>query len=64
MNAITVDSDECIACPTIAHVHAYVYAELVSGKTIALCAHHGREHMSALIEKGATIVDLSHLVHS
>lgn len=64
MDVITVDTDECDACPTVAHVRAYFYAELKSGRTISLCAHHGREHTAALIEQGAKIVDLSHLVHA
>lgn len=66
--AITVDSDECLACDNIAtapaHVAAYVYAEYPSGVTASFCAHHGREHMASLIEHGARIVDLSHLVHA
>lgn len=64
MNVISVDSDQCDACPSEAHVAAYVYAELKSGKSLSLCAHHGRQHMVALIEQGATVVDMTHLVHA
>ena len=67
MHAIEVSVDECIACDSSAgnpaHVAAYVYARYPSGVTAAFCAHHGREYRDDLIKRGATILDLSHLVH-
>lgn len=62
MDVVEVDSDECDACPALAHVKAFLYAELPSGRTLAYCAHHGTEHMGALRRVGATIIDLRHLV--
>lgn len=68
MHAITVDTDECIACDNIAtapaHVAAFVYAEYPSGVTAAFCGSHGTLLMPKLIEQGATIIDMRHLIHS
>lgn len=67
MHVIEVTDDTCLACDNNtdapAAVRAYVYAKYPSGLTAAFCAHHGREHRASLIAKGATILDLSHLVH-
>lgn len=67
MHVIEVTDDTCIACDNNkdapAFVRAYVYARYPSGLTAAFFAHHGLEHRASLIAKGATILDLSHLVH-
>lgn len=62
MDVVEVSGDECDQCPSDAHVQAYVYAAFKVG-SISLCAHHGREGMAVLIEQGATIVDMTHLLH-
>ena len=59
---IQVDTDTCDACPAIAHVRAYVYAEMPSGLTLAFCGSHGRRHTPALLAQGATIIDLSYTI--
>ncbi|MCE0510859.1 hypothetical protein LVJ59_17560 [Microbacterium sp. KKR3/1] len=67
MDVIEVTDDTCLACDNNkdapAFVRAYVYARYPSGVTAAFCASHGRQHRAELIAKGATILDLSHLVH-
>ncbi|WP_420112741.1 DUF7455 domain-containing protein [Pseudactinotalea sp.] len=64
MNVVEVAADECDACPTSAHVRAFLYAEMPSGHSLAYCAHHGTEYIDALIAQHATIVDLRHMVHA
>lgn len=68
VDVITVNDDMCLACDNNpaapAYVRAYVYVKYPSGLTAAFCAHHGREHRDMLIRQGATILDLSHLVHA
>ena len=62
MTVVEVAGDTCDACPAVAQVHAYLYVELPSGRSLSLCAHHGTRHYDALILAGATIIDLRHLV--
>ena len=59
---VEVAADECDECPALAHVAAYVYADLPSGRTIAYCGHHGTIHLTALHAIGATVIDLRHLI--
>ncbi|MBT2485799.1 MULTISPECIES: hypothetical protein [unclassified Microbacterium] len=67
MHVMEVAEDTCIACDNNpaapAKVRAFIYAKYQSGVTASFCAHHGHEHMAALLEKGAEILDLSHLAH-
>lgn len=60
MDVVEVAVDLCDACPSEAHVQAYVFAEMPSGRGVSFCIHHGRENMIALHEQGATVIDLSH----
>ena len=62
LTVIEVDDGFCDACPAIAHVRAYVYAEMPSGLTLAFCGHHGTQHRAALTAQGATIIDLTYTV--
>lgn len=55
---VQVDRDECDACPPDAHVRAYVYAELPSGRSIAMCSHHGTRHWAALNAQAVVVIDL------
>lgn len=59
---VEVADDECDACPASAHVAAFLYAELPSGRSLSFCAHHGTEYLPGLIAQHATVVDLRHLV--
>lgn len=62
MTVVEVAEDTCDACPAIAQVHAYLYVELPSGRSLSLCAHHGTRHYDALILAGASIIDLRYMV--
>lgn len=64
MDAVSVDRDECDACPAEAHVQAFVYAEMKSGNTVSYCSHHGTQYMVELTRQAVTVVDLRHLCHS
>lgn len=48
-------------CDTCAH-RSYVFASLPSGLELSYCAHHGRKYRASLIEQGAYVVDMTHLV--
>lgn len=57
---VNVDDDRCDACGC----RAYVYVELATGGSLAYCGSHGRRFMPRLNELGATIVDLTHMIHA
>lgn len=64
MDVVEVASDYCDACPAEAHVQAYVYAthrDWPSG--VSYCAHHGAEYVDELARCGATVVNMTHLLH-
>ena len=45
-----------------AHVEAFVFAELPSGRSVAYCAHHGTRYLERLREVALVIIDHRHLV--
>jgi hypothetical protein len=47
--------DRCDRCGA----QAYIRATLPVGGELLFCAHHGRQHIAALREKGADILDES-----
>ncbi|QYC43810.1 hypothetical protein Nocox_31145 [Nonomuraea coxensis DSM 45129] len=47
--------DRCDRCGA----QAYIRATLPIGGELLFCAHHGRQHIAALREKGADILDES-----
>ncbi|WP_084963811.1 DUF7455 domain-containing protein [Thermoactinospora rubra] len=47
--------DRCDRCGA----QAYIRATLPVGGELLFCAHHGRQHIAALREKGAEILDES-----
>ncbi|MFI6594826.1 hypothetical protein ACIBHX_01185 [Nonomuraea sp. NPDC050536] len=47
--------DRCDRCGA----QAYIRATLPVGGELLFCAHHGRQHVAALREKGAEIMDES-----
>lgn len=59
LDALTVfdrcDAKDCSA-------QAYVRARLGSGLELVFCGHHGRELVPALVGRGATVRDDSHLL--
>jgi hypothetical protein len=63
MNVVEVAADECDACPAVAHVKAYVYAQMPSGKSVSYCCHHGNEYLPELTRQADIIVDLRHTLH-
>lgn len=58
VHAITVETDECDACPADAHVKAYVYALMPSGRSISYCSHHGTAYFPELARQAETLIDL------
>ena len=46
-------ADRCDRCGA----QAYIRARLISGGELLFCAHHGREHLPALMDKTIDIVD-------
>lgn len=58
MDAVTVDRDECDACPAEAHVKAYVFAKMPSGSTLAYCGSHGTRYFTELARQADTLIDL------
>ena len=50
---LTVDTDRCFTCGS----QAFVYAELPSGKSIALCGHHGTEAWDKLNREAVVVID-------
>ena len=62
MNAALAPSlttaDRCDRCGA----QAYVRARLHAGGELLFCAHHGREHVPALVDK-ADIIDESERLH-
>ncbi len=46
-------ADRCDRCGA----QAYIRARLESGGELLFCAHHGREHLPALMGKAVDIVD-------
>ncbi|MFJ4997126.1 hypothetical protein ACIP5T_03170 [Microbacterium sp. NPDC088619] len=58
MHAISVDSDECDACPFEAHVKAYVFAKMRSGRSVSYCSHHGSIYFTELARQADTLIDL------
>ncbi|EWT01856.1 hypothetical protein N865_12470 [Intrasporangium oryzae NRRL B-24470] len=46
-------ADRCDRCGA----QAYIRARLISGGELLFCAHHGREHLPALMDKTTDIVD-------
>lgn len=60
MDVIEVAVDTCDECPAEAHVQAYIFARLESGRSLSWCIHHGRTHLAALAAQNATVIDLSH----
>lgn len=63
MHAIEVDTDQCDACPSEAHVKAFVYAEMKSGRTVSYCSHHGTQYLTELTRQANVVIDLRHLCH-
>ena len=51
--------DRCDRCGA----QAYVRVVLLSGGELLFCAHHGREHASALTSASASITDESDRLH-
>lgn len=64
MNIVEVAADECDECPAEAHVKAYIFARLESGRSLCWCIHHGRTHLVALAAQNAVVIDLSHALCS
>ena len=64
MDVLTVDTDECDSCPAQAHVQAYVFAEMPSGRTVSYCAHHGTAYLAELTKQATVLIDLRHTLHS
>ena len=62
MVTIEIAEDECDQCPTEAHVKAYVYAVLPSGRTIAYCGHHGTQHLDALHAQAVHVADFRYML--
>lgn len=63
MIVIEVAGDECDACPSSAHVQAYVYAQHEDWPIgLSYCAHYGREYLNELLACGAVVVDMRHLL--
>ena len=55
----------CDTCAgTGAHVEAFVFAELPSGRSVAYCAHHGTRYLERLREIALVVIDHRHLVLS
>ena len=52
-------SDRCDRCGA----QAYIRARLVSGGELLFCAHHGRQHLPALMSKAIDIHDESDRLH-
>lgn len=63
MDVVTVDVDECDACPSSAHVKSYIYAQMPSGHSVSYCCHHGTAYLAELTRQASTIVDLRHTLH-
>lgn len=63
MDVVEVAVDLCDACPSEAHVQAYVFVKMPTGHTLSFCGSHGARFMPALYEQGATIADLRHMIH-
>lgn len=58
MYALSVEIDECDACPAIAHVKSYVFVQMPSGRTVSYCCHHGSVYFDALALQADTLIDL------
>lgn len=58
MDVITVDADECDACPFEAHVKAYVFAKMRSGRSVSYCNHHGSIYFPELARQAVSLIDL------
>ena len=52
-------SDRCDRCGA----QAFIRARLVSGGELLFCAHHGRQHLPALMGKAIDIHDESDRLH-
>ncbi|WP_426560461.1 DUF7455 domain-containing protein [Angustibacter sp. McL0619] len=52
-------ADRCDRCGA----QAYVRVVLISGGELLFCAHHGREHATALTSAAASITDESDRLH-
>lgn len=63
MHAIEVETDQCDACPSEAHVKAFVYVKMPSGRTLSYCGSHGTIYLPELARQAATIIDLRHTIH-
>jgi hypothetical protein len=46
-------ADRCDRCGA----QAYIRARLVTGGELLFCAHHGREHLPALMDKAVDVLD-------
>ncbi len=46
-------TDRCDRCGA----QAYIRARLVTGGELLFCAHHGREHLPALMDKAVDVLD-------
>jgi hypothetical protein len=46
-------ADRCDRCGA----QAYIRARLVTGGELLFCAHHGREHLPALMDKALDVLD-------
>jgi hypothetical protein len=60
ITVVEVDEDRCFTC---GH-KAFVYAELKSGLSVALCGHHATEAWGKLNEQARPggIIDMRHLI--
>ena len=46
-------ADRCDRCGA----QAYIRARLVTGGELLFCAHHGREHLPALMDRAVDVLD-------
>jgi hypothetical protein len=56
VKVVEVLGDTCDACPAIAKVQAYVYAELTTG-SVSYCAHHGTLFLPGLKAIALVLID-------
>lgn len=64
MQVVEVDTDTCDACPSVAHVKAYVYAQMPSGLTVSYCGSHGTKYFTELAQQAVKIIDLRYLIET
>lgn len=59
---VTVPDEYCDSCGVGSKTKAFVFAELPSGKTVALCGHHGTEALPRLEQLRAKVIDQRYLI--